>query len=152
MLAYTFSADEPMGKLLEMVQKKYNMPVIALKTMPQSFHGDVFQLPVSYGIGVEEFLYLINNASIVVSSSFHGTAFSLNMGKPLVAMGAMNEDDRVLSLLKNLGMSNLFVYAEKLQESSINPFYNVDNEQKKMEELRSESLLFLRNSLKRCEH
>ena len=74
------------------------------------------------------------------------------MGKPLVAMGAMNEDDRVLSLLKNLGMSNLFVYAEKLQESSINPFYNVDNEQKKMEELRSESLLFLRNSLKRCEH
>ena len=46
-------------------------------------------------------------------------------------MGAMNEDDRVLSLLKNLGMSNLFVYAEKLQESSINPFYNVDNEQKK---------------------
>lgn len=152
MLAYTFSADEPMGKLLEMVQKKYNMPVIALKTMPQSFHGDVFHLPVSYGKGVEEFLYLLKNASIVVSSSFHGTAFSLNLGKPLVAMGAMNEDDRVLSLLENLGMSNLFVYAEKLQESSINPFYNVDNEQKKLEELRSESLLFLRNSLKRCEH
>lgn len=152
MLAYTFSADEPMGKLLEMVQRKYNMPVIALKTMPQSFHGDVFQLPVSYSKGIEEFLYLINNASIVVSSSFHGTAFSLNLGKPLVAMGAMNEDDRVLSLLKNLGMKNLFVYAEKLQESSINPFYDVENEQKKIEELRSESLLFLRNSLKRCEH
>ena len=152
MLAYTFSVDEPMGKLLEMVQRKYNMPVIALKTMPQSFHGDIFQLPVSYGKGIEEFLYLIKNASIVVSSSFHGTAFSLNLGKPLVAMGAMNEDDRVLSLLKNLGMSNQFVYAEKLQESCINPFYNVENEQIKMEELRSESLLFLRSSLKRSEH
>lgn len=152
MLAYTFSADEPMGKLLEMVQRKYNMPVIALKTMPQSFHGDIFQLPVSYSKGIEEFLYLINNASIVVSSSFHGTAFSLNLGKPLVAMGAMNEDDRVLSLLKNLGMKNQFVYAEKLQESSINPFYDVVNEQKKMEELRFDSLLFLRNILKDCEH
>lgn len=152
MLAYTFSADEPMGKLLEMVQRKYNMPVIALKTMPQSFHGDIFQLPVSYSKGIEEFLYLINNASIVVSSSFHGTAFSLNLGKPLVAMGAMNEDDRVLSLLKNLGMKNQFVYAEKLQESSINPFYDVENEQKKMEELRFDSLSFLRNSLKDCEH
>lgn len=152
MLAYTFSADEPMGKLLEMVQRKYNMPVIALKTMPQSFHGDIFQLPVSYSKGIEEFLYLINNASIVVSSSFHGTAFSLNLGKPLVAMGAMNEDDRVLSLLKNLGMKNQFVYAEKLQESSINPFYDVENEQKRMEELRFDSLSFLRNSLKDCEH
>lgn len=152
MLAYTFSADKPMGKLLEMVQRKYNMPVIALKTMPQSFHGDIFQLPVSYSKGIEEFLYLINNASIVVSSSFHGTAFSLNLGKPLIAMGAMNEDDRVLSLLKNLGMKNQFVYAEKLQESSINPFYDVENAQKKMKELRLDSLSFLRNSLKDCEH
>lgn len=152
MLAYTFSADKPMGKLLEMVQRKYNMPVIALKTMPQSFHGDIFQLPVSYSKGIEEFLYLINNASIVVSSSFHGTAFSLNFGKPLIAMGAMNEDDRVLSLLKNLGMKNQFVYAEKLQESSINPFYDVENAQKKMKELRLDSLSFLRNSLKDCEH
>lgn len=152
MLAYTFSVDEPMGELLEMVQRKYKMPVIALKTMPQSFHGDIFKLPVSYGIGVEEFLYLINNASIVVSSSFHGTAFSLNLGKPLVAMGAMNEDDRVLSLLKNLGMENQFVYADKLQNSSINPFYDVEDEQNKMEELRADSLLFLRNSLKDSEY
>ncbi len=152
MLAYTFSADDPMGKLLEMVQRKYNMPVIALKTMPQSFHGDIFQLPVSYSKGIEEFLYLINNASIVVSSSFHGTAFSLNLGKPLVAMGAMNEDDRVLSLLENLGMKNQFVYAEKLQESNINPFYDVEYEQSKLEELRSNSLQFLRNSLKDCEY
>ena len=67
-------------------------------------------------------------------------------------MGAMNEDDRVLSLLQNLGMKNQFVYADKLQNSSINPFYDVEDEQNKMEELRSDSLLFLRNSLKDSEH
>lgn len=147
MLSYTFEVDEPMGKLLHTVQDKYKMPVIALKSMPNSFRGDVFYLPRSYSVGIEEFLLLIQRASIVVSSSFHGTAFALNFGKPLVAMGAKNEDDRIYSLLNNMRMTKQFVYSDDISKKEIDAFYNDAVEQKTLNTLRIKSIKFLQESL-----
>lgn len=147
MLSYTFEVDKPMGQLLQLVQAKYNMPVIALNKIPDSFHGDIVNLPKSYSKGIEEFLYLIKEASIIVSSSFHGTAFALNFGKPLIAMGARNEDDRVLSLLSNMDMVSHFVYSDKISNANIEVYYDEDKEQNILNTLRSDSLNFLKDSL-----
>lgn len=146
MLAYTFDADEPMGKLLSNIQKKYKMPVIALRQMPTPFKGDEYKLPKSYNKGIREFLYLIENASIIVSSSFHGTAFALNFGKPLVALAANNEDDRLASLLDNLELSNLLILDDS-DYANIDPFYDVVEEQKQLQILRDGSLKFLSDNI-----
>lgn len=147
MLSYTFEVDKPMGQLLQLVQDKYNMPVIALNKIPDSFHGDTVNLPKSYSRGIEEFLYLIKEASIIVSSSFHGTAFALNFGKPLIAMGARNEDDRVLSLLSNMDMTRHFVYSDNISSAEIEVYYDDKIEQNTLNTLRIKSLEFLKRNL-----
>lgn len=147
MLSYTFEVDKPMGQLLQLVQDKCKMPVIALNKIPNSFHGDIVNLPKSYNRGIEEFLYLIKESSIIVSSSFHGTAFALNFGKPLVAMGARNEDDRVLSLLSNMNMTRHFVYSDNISSANIEVYYDESKEQSILHSLRTDSLSFLKDSL-----
>ncbi len=146
MLAYTFDAEEPMSKLLSNIQKKYKMPIIALRQMPKNFRGNEYRLPKSYNKGIREFLYLIENASIIVSSSFHGTAFALNYGKPLVALTANNEDDRVLTIMNNLNLSDhLCVLGKEYDEYEA--YYDCEQEQQLLEQQRRESIQFLIDNL-----
>lgn len=63
-------------------------------------------------------------------------------------MGAKNDDDRVQSLLSNLGMYHQFVYSDSISEFDVNPYYDLDVEQNKLEELRKDSMKYLFDSLK----
>lgn len=148
MLAYTYSADEPMSILLTRVQEKFKWPVIMLKNSPCNFTGEQFVLPKNYGVGIPEFLYLIQNASIVVSSSFHGTAFALNMGIPLVALAKENEDDRIASLVSNIGLANdILVMESEVENKRFSPFYDVAKEQDRLNSLRKMSIDYLAENL-----
>ena len=150
MLAYTYNPNESMALLLEKIQNEYNMPVIFLKSRPSSFKGNIFERSSFERNGIEEFLSLINKASIVISSSFHGVAFSLNFGKPLIALTAKNSDDRIYSLMNNVGLLNNLVYTDEVCETNLNPYYNVNKEQSVLQTLRNNSLIFLQNSLSGC--
>jgi predicted NBD/HSP70 family sugar kinase len=76
---------------------------------------------------IAEFIQLFNNASMVITTSFHGTAFALNFGVPLVSIVPDNGgDDRQITLLKNCGANGcletfcsataIIKYAQKLIE------------------------------------
>ena len=148
MLAYTFSADEPMNILLQRIQKKYSWPIIVLKNVPRGFSGQLSELPRNYDIGVPEFLYLIQHATLVVSSSFHGVAFALNFGRPLVALAKEDEDDRITSLINNLGISNeVLVMTSEVKLKEITPFYNVEKEQMALKRMREASIEYLAKKL-----
>lgn len=58
----------------------------------------------------EEFIGWIRNASCVVTTSFHGTAFSVIFNKPFycIALGD-NGDSRSASLLKNIGLEDRMI-------------------------------------------
>ncbi len=58
----------------------------------------------------EEFIGWIGNASCVVTTSFHGTAFSVIFNKPFycIALGD-NGDSRSASLLKNIGLEDRMI-------------------------------------------
>lgn len=56
-----------------------------------------------------DFISLIQNAEIVVSSSFHGVAFSLLLEKQFYCMGMKNNSGRVTSLLDSLDVSDRLV-------------------------------------------
>ena len=60
--------------------------------------------------GPGEFLYLIDHAAAVITSSFHGTAFSILFGKQFIAIPDPKRRDRVHDLLKlcNLTANELF--------------------------------------------
>lgn len=62
-------------------------------------------------VGPAEFLYLFKNASYVITSSFHGTAFSLIYNKPFYSIMDRNStDNRILNLLRLLKLENHAIY------------------------------------------
>lgn len=60
--------------------------------------------------GPGEFLWLIDNAAMVVSSSFHGNVFSLIFGKKLISTPDKNRPDRIHNLLRMFGENKREVY------------------------------------------
>lgn len=63
--------------------------------------------------GPIEFLDLINNAKCVLTDSFHGTAFSINLHTPFYVFGrdygtAHSQNSRVESILKKMNMKDRF--------------------------------------------
>ena len=60
-----------------------------------------------YDAGPEEFVSLIREAALVCTNSFHGTAFSVVLGKPfLVGQAVPFADDRIATLLGTLGLTD----------------------------------------------
>lgn len=68
--------------------------------------------------GIGEWLWLIDNAKIVVSSSFHGNVFSLIFGKKLISMPDPKRSDRICNLLKTFRESDRIVY--NIEDSIVN--------------------------------
>jgi polysaccharide pyruvyl transferase WcaK-like protein len=63
---------------------------------------------VRYSMSPNEFISEINNADIVVSASFHCIAMSLILNKLFVAIitGNKGKDERVLNILRHVGLEN----------------------------------------------
>lgn len=58
-----------------------------------------------YDAGPEEFVSLLQNATLVCTNSFHGTAFSVLMNRPfLVGQAVPFADDRIATLLGAVGL------------------------------------------------
>lgn len=104
-----FSSD--INRLLEGVSKKYGMPVIAFNA--KHFYVKCMNLTSSFSLptleGPAAYLTLIKNASVVFTTSFHGTIFSTIYRKPFWTVkngGMFGDDDRVLTLVSSLGIEN----------------------------------------------
>lgn len=93
----------------------------------------------------EMFYNLIRHSEFVVTTSFHGTAFSLICEKPFLTVRRMRgRNCRVENLLNDVGLLNRLVC-----EGEDLPPFDVDFKKVKirLEERRQESLSFLRNAL-----
>ena len=69
-----FFYDRPIDEI-KILSKKFNLPVINLLDENNFNH---------YTVGPEEFVYLIANATLIFTHSFHGTAFSILFRRPFV--------------------------------------------------------------------
>lgn len=100
--------------------------------------------------GPKEFLQLISQASFVITSSFHGVAFSLNFGIPFYAITpSSKQDDRIYSLLHKVGASSRAIPAgTSVEELSFS--YDMDYSiiKRNLDAYRVDSQDFLANSLK----
>lgn len=72
-----------------------------------------------YDAGPYDFLSLIDRAALVLTSSFHGTAFSLIFGKPFLAIDGM-ADARIRDLLTRFGAERNGIAADA-REISVPP-------------------------------
>lgn len=98
MLTYFFSGKPP--EQVKTLADKFNLPVINLYDMNNFNH---------YIVGIEEFLYLVDHATLLCTQSFHGTAFSILFNRPFIVYKINNSVietfSRISSLLKMFGLS-----------------------------------------------
>lgn len=132
--------------ILKSLQNKTGLKVFSFCPIPEDFN---ISYELCSDIGAENFIELFEKSSYVVTSSFHGTAFAVNFGIPLysVVNNINNSDDRQASLLTKLGIENCLVPINTPFDA-ISPTYNVELEQKKLDELRAESMHFIREALR----
>ena len=149
MLTYAFEPRPLIFEVLEYYQKKLGCKIIALDGYEDCIGHTSLQMEDATDSSVADFLDLFANAALVVTSSFHGTAFALNYGRPLVSITPSGEDDRQGCLLGQLGLKQCQIQASnKGNIMQLNPFYDVEEEQMRLQSLRDNSLGVVAQSLK----
>ncbi len=100
------------------------------------------------GNTAEDFVNHIANADYVVTDSFHGTAFSLNLNRQVIVVKAPRYNSRIESILRVAGLLDTRLIGtidEGLKASSTTIDYRVVNS--RIEEAREKSYEYLTNAL-----
>ena len=89
------------------------MPIIVTQRtiISEIFYG----FEKKFDAGPLEFLNLILNAKLVLSSSFHGTVFSILFNKPFYAINGAN-DFRISTLLEKMNLKNRTIEIDNIKE------------------------------------
>ena len=109
-LCYQVQRCERMQEVVDTLKKRTGYKTIAV--LPESkkyIKTDVSRFDVS----PEEFLGLYQNASVVVTGSFHGTAFGLIFDKPCYAIARSSGSNRIRELMRLAGADDFLIDAGK---------------------------------------
>lgn len=96
--------------------------------------------------GPREFLYYIDNASMVITRSYHAAVFSILFHKPFYVYVDKKTGSRFESLLKTLGLEDRLVYDE-LDLDRISYDIDYDKVDNKLRIFRENSIDYLRKSI-----
>lgn len=88
-----------------------------------------------------EFIDLIDNARFVITNSFHGTAFSINLNTPFVQIPVKNNNQRMSELLNFVGLKNQSLMKKNF--SNIRTEIDFEEINKKLDDKRSSDLNWL---------
>lgn len=146
-LKYSFLPYPTATEVIKDVYDKYHLPIVALRYSARENMGIEDVINLHEGVGPEDFLWLFMNASYVITTSFHGTAFSLNFRRPFYAIyNSSIEDDRIYSLLHLLGAESCGVDVCKGYQSAKPVDY--DKISQTLISERNKSISFLKSNLK----
>lgn len=93
---------------VKIIASKLNLPVINLMDFNNFNH---------YTVGIEEWIFLMMNASLVFSNSFHGTSFAIIFKRPFIYREDNDDSTKIISLrlpslLKTFGLEDRFAKIE----------------------------------------
>lgn len=132
------------NKIIDYVQKILGYRVIYLVGRKEDLMRPNSRLIKS--CGPADFVYLFKNAEFVITSSFHGAAFSLIYNKPLfgIVNKEMPQDSRIQSLLEVMGAENSIQDFRVIPSSSSKEeLLRLKGDISKIEVLRNSSLEFV---------
>lgn len=142
------------NKLVKKISKKYKLPVIAFNAKSFYLHGmnfSSFHLPKIEDPTI--YLRLIKEATLVITTSFHGTVFSSIFRKNYwtIKNGEMyRDDDRILSLSRRLDLQDRLISAEFYEDFDYMQPKNYEKYTEKLQIERNYSINYLTNALKGC--
>lgn len=102
-LVYDFDASERVGHMAAMLSAQYQAPIVSFFPMKNADH-------VCSSVGPREFLGAVANADVVLSNSFHATAFSLIFHKEFFVVERMEKiNTRMKDLLASVGLEDRLI-------------------------------------------
>lgn len=134
-LLYCLEPSKEQLNMAKAISKKLNLPILI--TRYNNKNDIINGFVKKYDSGPLDFLSYIDNAALVLSSSFHGTAFSMIYNKPFYVFNGMN-DSRISSILKRSALEDRTIEKyddidkinlEKIDFSVVNEV--IDNEREK---------------------
>lgn len=107
--------------------KQIDLPVYNIQSHSKRY-GHVSQ--TVYNIMPGDLVAYIENAQMILTDSFHGTAFSINLNKEFVAVLNMKNPVRVMNMLDGLGLEGreddkLFDCSHKIDYTAVNERLNI---------------------------
>lgn len=143
LLDYMFNPYPDVDNIVETVKQTLGYDVLYL-TCKNPDCMDPTRISIS-NIGPCEFVWLFKHAGFVVTSSFHGTAFSVIYNRPLLSIvkDKKGTDGRILTLLESVGQSrSIVVYNEQITPELVKSHNILSNYNKVVEyRFRSTKLL-----------
>lgn len=143
---YTLKGIRPgrkWGYALNRLGKKLGLKVVCVSPFFPIVHSGVKNY---INVGPEDFLNLIENAELVFTDSFHGTAFSVNLEKSFYTL-SLEKDSRKADLLKELGLGdqivNSFADIDRIRDYKID--FSVSRE--RLKKLRTDGYEFLKKAV-----
>lgn len=105
LLIYTFEKNSLIEKIAKDVSKRLGLKIIELGTYMSKYSSFKF----INNAGVEDFVSLIYHADFIVTSSFHGTAFSILFNKQFIAVAPSVRRTRLENIANLLGVKERLV-------------------------------------------
>ena len=99
-LVYAIYWDKTLNKQVKELHKKTGYRVVSIQNSIRPIHSNL----VVMDAGPAEFLWLIDHAEAVITSSFHGIAFSVIFNKRFYPVVNPNAPSRIDNLLKTLSV------------------------------------------------
>ena len=99
-LVYALYWDTSLNRQLKRLHKKTGYKIVSIQNTLRPIYANKIVMDA----GPAEFLWLVDHAQAVVTSSFHGTAFSVIFNKRFYAVVNPESPARIHSLLKALGV------------------------------------------------
>lgn len=156
---YLFDLSAPQKKFIQqLAAANHCTKVIFLDTL-KSGSPDLNGVPseLAKSSSIELFLALIQNASIVVTDSFHGTVFSVQFEKEFFAVesasgGPERNTDRIRTLLRKIGLTRRFLDPEAFQSSIAQPPIDYAKVNQRLTTERRTSLTWLQQAIEGDKH
>lgn len=143
-LLYDLKECKLVYKVAKKISKKFNIPVIITKPNKYDF---IYKVEKHYECGPLEFLNLLKNAKIVLTTSFHGTVFSILFNKPFYTIEC-NNDFRIKTLLEITKLKNRNINNDNISDIYKNIFdVNFEMAEKIIALEREKSKEYLKNAL-----
>ena len=149
-LSYRFAESESTKSMINQISKETGWEVISLPLSAVAMKDDYYSV---FEAGPQEFIGLIDNASLVCTDSFHATVFSILMNTPVCVFLRESYDNgnsmnsRVFSLLNTLHLeSHIITPDAQLSDAMKCIKEDYENAHELLRKEREKSMSFLKNA------
>lgn len=137
-LQYAYNPYPYATKFIQEAYRQTGLHVVCLDFSAKQHLGIKRSTHLHDAVGPAEFVWLFANASLVITTSFHGTAFSINFNIPFYSIldNQSSKDDRMKSLLDCCGLNDRGIVKNSkisdinlsIDKNKINQYLNLERE------------------------